>query len=160
MKKSTLIILFLTGLLLSSKSNAQLINQLKNYGRLVGIFDGRTPCQGLAQQLEIETRPECIKIKWRLALFNDSLTGKPGMFQLWGFVYRHDAPITGKWNIEKGTATDPDGIVYRLDVEGHRPLYLQKLDDNILYFLTQQKKLMIGNMDFSFALNRVHKELQ
>jgi hypothetical protein len=39
--------------------------------------------------------------------------------------------------------------------DGKPALFLQKGDDNVLYFLDPEKKLMTGNYDFSYALNRV-----
>lgn len=153
MKKNLFIFLFGAGLLLNFKSNAQHSQQLKNHGHLYGVFDGRTPCGGLADQLDIQILAECIKLKWRLALFTDSITGKPEDFQLWLTNYRDD-PLKGKWSIEKGTAQDPNATVFRFVVDEHRPLYLQKGDNNILFFLSPDKKLMIGNRDFSYTLNR------
>jgi len=99
----------------------------------------------------------CIKIKWRLILYKDSITGNPGTYSLQGFVYKKDNPRTGKWHIVKGTKASPDAMVYRLDQVGREPLFFQKVDDNILFFLDQEKNLMVGNRDFSYTLNRVKK---
>jgi hypothetical protein len=70
-------------------------------------------------------------------------------------VYKKENPRTGTWHIEKGTKTNREASVYRLDQDGKPPIFLQKLDDNILFFLDQNKNLMIGNRDFSYTLNRV-----
>jgi hypothetical protein len=142
------------GLLIVSPCTAQLIPQKKP---LVGIFDGRTPCQELAGMIQETTTPECTKIKWRLALYKDSVTGKPNGYQLWGLIYRNERPREGQWQIVRGTKADPDAIVYRLDLEGKPSLFLQKGDDNVLFFLDAAKKLLVGNRDFSYTLNRVSK---
>jgi len=131
----------------------------KTAGIVVGVFDGRTPCQELASQLKEKTTPECIKIKWRLTLYQDSPGSPSGNYELLGFVYKKDTPRTGRWHGIPGTFVNPEAIVYQLDQEGGSPLYLQKGDDNILFFLDQDKKLMVGNRDFSYTLNRINKQL-
>ncbi len=131
----------------------------KTGNSLVGVFDGRTPCQDLAKQLNEKVTSECIKIKWRLILYKDSITGNPGTYELLGFVYKKDTPRVGKWHIIKGTKANPQAIVYQLDQEGREPLFLQKGDDNIFFFLDQEKNLLVGNRDFSYTLNRVNKNL-
>ena len=98
---------------------------------------------------------ECTKIKWRLTLYKDSVTGNPDTYGLLGFVYKKDNPRIGKWRIIKGTKANPEAIVYQLDQPGREPLFLQKGDDNILFFLDQGKNLLVGNRDFSYTLNRV-----
>jgi hypothetical protein len=122
---------------------------------LVGAFDGRSPCQELAKQLQELTIPECIKIKWRLILYNDSVTGGPGTFILWGYIYRNESAARGKWHIIKGTRVNPTAIVYQIDLPGKDPLFFQRGDENVLFFLDKEKNLMVGNRDFSYTLNRI-----
>ncbi len=126
----------------------------KAAGNIIGVFDGRTPCQDLAKQLNENVTTECIKIKWRLILYKDSITDNSGTYNLQGFVYKKDNPRIGKWHIIKGTKVNPEALVYQLDQTGRKPLFFQKGDDNILFFLDQQKNLMVGNRDFSYTLNR------
>ena len=153
--KHTILLLLLSFCLLQSKP---CISRLTKKGNsLVGIFDGRTPCQDLAKQLNEKITSECIKIKWRLILYKDSITGNPGKYELQGFVYKKNNPRVGKWHILKGTKADPEAIVYQLDQQGRESLFFQKGDNNILFFLDQEKKLMVGNRDFSYTLNRVEK---
>ncbi len=121
---------------------------------LVGVFDGRTPCMDLASQLNESVTSECIKIKWRLTFYKDSLTNQPTTYELIGFVYRKGNPRKGEWKIIKGTKSDPEAVVYQLDRSGGVPLFFQRGDENILFFLDQEKELMVGNRDFSFTLNR------
>lgn len=129
----------------------------KKFNALAAVFDGRTPCQDFAKQLHEKVTIECIKIKWRLTLYKDSVTGDPSTYNLQGFIYKKDNPRVGKWHIIKGTKANPEGIVYQLDQQGKEPLFLQKGDDNVLFFLDQEKNLMVGNRDFSYTLNRVDK---
>lgn len=126
--------------------------------QLLGMFDGRTPCQELAQYLETPVNSECIKIKWRLFLYLHPDSQNSGTYELLGFVYEKKNPRLGKWHTTKGTKTNPDAIVYQLDYEGKKPILLQKGGNNILFFLDDEKSIMVGNRDFSFALNRVPRK--
>ncbi len=121
---------------------------------LIGMFDGRTPCQELAVQLKQETIPECIKIKWRLHIYRDATNSGKGTFILQGFTFKDQNKLTGEWNLIKGTSADPDALVYELVIPGRGNVLLQKVDDNLLFFLDQQKNLMVGNRDFSYVLSR------
>ncbi|MEP7143115.1 MAG: hypothetical protein ABI707_09610 [Ferruginibacter sp.] len=137
------------------QSGACISQPTKKGKALVGVFEGRTPCQELAKQLNEITIPECIKIKWRLVLYKDSTVVNTGTYQLEGFVFRKDNILKGKWYLTKGTKADPETIVYQLDHPLRKPIFLQKGDDNVLFFLDREKKLMVGNRDFSYTLNRV-----
>lgn len=122
----------------------------------IGTFDGRTPCHALAEQLNESVPTDCVKIKWRLVLYEDAQTHAPAHYELIGFARERGAPREGKWSITKGTAEDPEATVYKLEsVNGKPALYFQKADGNILYFLDAGKKLMVGNYEFSYTLNRV-----
>jgi len=122
---------------------------------LIGKFDGRTPCAELTAMLNEPERPECIKIKWRLTLYKDALKEGTGTYILEGSVFRGQNKLTGEWNTSKGTAANPDALVYELTIPGRNNLLFQKVDDNILYFLDQQKNLLVGGVYFSYVLNRV-----
>ena len=121
---------------------------------LIGKFDGRTPCQELAAILKQTTTQDCIKIKWRVILYKDEQNERTGTFILEGFVFRGEDKLTGKWQLTRGTAVNPDAIVYELVIPGRNNLFLQKVDDNMLYFLDLQKNLLVGNQYFSYVLNR------
>lgn len=155
--KYIILLIVCAGLVQSKQGTVQVSNKTEN--ALVGVFDGRTPCQELASQLNEKVTSACIKIKWRLTLYNDAITGKPGGYELLGFIYKKDKPRTGKWSISKGTPANPEAIVYQLDEPGGRTLFLQKGDDHVLFFLDQKKNLLVGNRDFSYTLNRIDKNL-
>jgi len=148
------IFLFILFAFLSKPAYSQ---QKENNKLLIGVFDGRTPCQELAKLLE-ETVPDCTKIKWRLTLYKDSASQTTGTYELIGFMRQKRGPRIGRWHITKGTAANPAAIVYHLEHVTQAPLLLQKADDNLFYFLDKDKKLLVGNRDFSYALNRVNKE--
>jgi hypothetical protein len=137
---------------ISLQGHGQNINNQHN--KLFGIFDGRTPCNVLSIYLNEPPRPECFKIKWRLTLFVDSISGKPTSYELIGLTYKKEKPRAGNWQILEGTYTDAKAIVLQLSETGRPPLLLQKGDDNILFFLDKDRKLLVGNKDFSYTLNR------
>lgn len=156
MKEIIVLVLISFSLLKPSQSFAQ---ALTNEKVLVGVFDGRTPCNELAGQINEKVTAECIKIKWRLTLYSDSMNGHQGEYELIGFVYKKNTPRLGKWSIRKGTKADPQATVYQLEIAGRATLFLLKGDENVLFFLDQELKLLVGNKDFSYTLNRIEKKL-
>jgi len=124
---------------------------------VIGYFDGRTPCQELAKQLNEPTIPECIKIKWRLTLYKNGADTTAGTYSLEGFKFRGDNILKGTWQIIKGSKTDPNAIVYQLyhSIKGN--LYFLRADDDVLFFLDNNKNIMVGNRHFSYALYRTLK---
>jgi hypothetical protein len=122
---------------------------------VLGVFEGRSPCQEIVRLLNATGRDACTKIKWRLILYQDPVTHAPTTFELGGFMWRHP-PRTGKWTILKGTKIDPNATVYQLDPDAPQGfLSFVKADDNILFFLDKDRNLLIGNIKHSYTLNRV-----
>ena len=119
-----------------------------------GVFEGRPPCQEIARQLKVSASAECIKLKWRLFLFQDK-NGQPTTYLLDGSFYR-EKNREGRWKISTGSKTDPTAVIIELDPDQPgKTFYLQKGDDNVLFILDEQKAFRIGNSDFSYTLNRV-----
>lgn len=131
---------------------------ISNHADLIGYFDGRTPCQEIAKQLNEPTIPECWKIKWRLTLYKNGMDTTAGTFSLEGFKFRGDNILKGKWNISKGTKADPNAIVYELHNALKGILYFLKADDDVLLFLDTKKNILLGNRNFSYALYRTFEE--
>jgi hypothetical protein len=122
---------------------------------VAGIFEGRSPCQELAKELNLPLPNDCFKLKWYLTLYQDATTHEPTTYVLEGTPYRK-APLQGKWSIVTTTKDHKNTIIYQLDTD--KPgisLLLQKGDDNVLFFLGSNKNLLVGNADFSYTLNRV-----
>jgi hypothetical protein len=120
-----------------------------------GAFYGRSPCQALAKMLGVEKRPECTKAKWRMVLYCDPATRKPTTYRISGLAYRDRV---GKWAVLRGTNQNPTAVVYRLDPD--QPdgfLNFLRVDENVLYFLDREGKAMVGNGDYSYAMNRLDK---
>ncbi len=127
-------------------------------------FTGSTPCTREAGPLPgMLTGIECDYMKWEMVLYNDSTyqlncrygTGVPNTNTLKSGGTKLER--SGKWSIGRGTATDSSATVYRLAADKpHAPLYFQKLDDNLLHLLNNDKSLMIGTSGWSFTLSRAN----
>lgn len=123
---------------------------------IFGAFYGRTPCQALAKMLGVEKSPECTKAKWRMVLYCDPATRKPTTYRISGLAYRDRV---GKWAIVSGAKDNPTAVVYQLDPDQQGGfLNFLRLDENVLYFLDRDGKAMVGNIDHSYAMNRLDKE--
>lgn len=117
---------------------------------VLGVFDGRFPCAEIHRDWKLPARPECQKLKWSLALFQDPETQQPTTYSL------NQGKRTGKWAIVRGTPTDPEAIVYQLDSDKPEvSVYLLKGDDDVLFVLDQQRNFRVGNAYLSYNLNRV-----
>ena len=113
------------------------------------VFEGRTPC-GVPHI--IEPGKECYKLKWYLVLY-PTKTNEPATYRILGTPYRReDGGKKGNWKITTGK----DGrIVYQLNDENENPfIYLLKLDEGVLMFTDAKGNLLVGDHDFSYALNR------
>jgi len=165
MKHFSIIIAITFSFLIIDKSTAQTaardnkLSQSFTYHRPIpkgpsvyGIFEGRPPCREIAKQVDSPATAECEKIKWRLVLYQDSITKQPSTYQLLGRYL----PSAGTWKIIHGTRFDPGAEVYQLTLA--KPgtyFYFLKGDDNVLFILDENKELRTGNQDFSYTLNRV-----
>ncbi len=110
------------------------------------IFVGRTPCGSLPQN------NPCYKLKWKIVFYGDPAKNLPGRCIVYATPYRKEGGKRGTWKIVPG---DNGKIFYHLLDESGRPyLYLQKADDNILLFTDASGKILIGDQDFSYTLNR------
>jgi hypothetical protein len=119
-----------------------------------GIFDGRTPCQGIARELGVAARPGCWKAKWRLTLFQDANTRQPARYRLEGTLYG-SRPREGSWRITRGTPALPDAEVYELSrTNGEPAALLLKGDDRVLFFLDGHRRPLTGNARNAYTLDR------
>ena len=117
-------------------------------------YDGRTPCKipGL-----LPASQECYKLKWRIIFYADAGKKEPGSYKIWGTNWRKEGDKTGNMKIIKGSN---NGIMYQLnDDDGKGFLYLLKLDEHILVFTDANGKLLVGDEDFSYTLNKIAPKL-
>jgi hypothetical protein len=80
-----------------------------------GVFEGRSPCHGIARELKIPQHAGCLKVKWRVTLYQDPETSAPTTYRAEGSLHRERAR-EGAWSIIRGATTDPSAIVYQLNL--------------------------------------------
>jgi RNA polymerase sigma factor (sigma-70 family) len=128
-----------------------------------GVFGGRSPAQRIGQELKMTEFETCPRIKWRLTLFQAAGTHAPTTYRMEHSLRPKEVregkatavPREGNWTVIRGTASDPTAVVYRLDATKDEPaLFLLRGDDNVLFFLDQGGRPLVGNADFSYTLNR------
>jgi hypothetical protein len=118
-----------------------------------GVFAGRSPCQGIAEELDIPVSVACVRAKWRVTLYQDPRAGTPTTYKVEGSLFKQ-GPRQGTWTLTRGTPQDPEAVVYRLaPSETQRELLLLKGDDGVLFFLDRERRPMVGHADFSYTLN-------
>jgi hypothetical protein len=118
------------------------------------IYEGRTPCLEIARDAKLEVTNDCFKLKWQLILNRDSVTLAPTTYQLLT-TYQRQREIKGYWTIIKGTAANPNAIIYQLDPDiPEKSISFFVADENTLFFIDKNNRLFTGNQDFSYTLNR------
>jgi hypothetical protein len=130
------------------------ISPLATGPTVFGVFEGRTPYQGIARELGRPENRGGLKVKWRVTLFQNPETRTPTTYKVEGSLYRQGGR-EGTWSIVRGTRTDPNAVVYKLDAtQSDGVLLLLKGDDDVLFFLNQEQQPLVGHADFSYTLNR------
>lgn len=125
----------------------------------VGIFEGRTPCNHDLTSINDLTPEGCQGIKCQLILLQDVLTHTPATFILRTvYVGKGDNKysITGKWKMMRRSPADAT-IIYQLVPDpdkSNTSLLLLKGDDNILFFVDNHSRLLVGNNYCSYTLNK------
>lgn len=138
----------------ASPSESYTISPVGTGPAVFGVFEGRSPCQGIARELKIGVNAGCIKVKWRVTLYRNPKTLDPTTYKLEDSFHRR-AAREGTWKIIPGTETDPNAIIYELaPTKTEAALLLLKGDDNVLFFLNQNRKPMVGHAEFSYTVNR------
>jgi hypothetical protein len=113
------------------------------------IFDGRTPCHVPGV---VAPGTPCYKLKWRVILYADAAKDEPAGYKIIGTAWRTQEGKKGDWKIINGKN---GRTIYQLNDENGKGLvYLLKLDENILVFTGANGKLLVGDKDFSYTLNR------
>src|SRR5437773_6375915 len=138
----------------SQPATSYKISELATGPTVFGVFEGRTPCKGIARAMNIPLHAGSIKAKWRVTLYQNPETRAQTTYKLEGSLFRSE-PREGNWTIVRGTDKDPNAPVYHLaGKEADSALFLLKGDDNVLFFLDQNRDPLVGNCDFSYTLNR------
>lgn len=135
-------------------------HKMPNGPEVYGIFEGRTPCREISEQLGDHKPSDCERLKWQLTLYKDPATQNPTTYLLETGLFNR-SPMKGKWRITRGTRAHPSAIIYVL--EAARPgkqLYLFKGDENVLFILDEKQDFQTGDQHLSYTLNRVKKVLR
>lgn len=111
------------------------------------VFQGRTPC---IEYENVKHKSDCYKLKWYIVLYADTKTKQPAAYSLRGTVIDHKTK-KGTWTIN--TSNEGKTIVHLLS-ENKQSLYFLMPDENILLFTDAEGKLLVGDKDFSYTLNR------
>lgn len=115
-----------------------------------GVFEGRTPAQGIARDLKIDTDRNRFKVKWRVTLYQNPETKAPTTYKVESSFHR-DGRREGTWSVVDGEG----GKEYHLAAtKTESALRLRRGDDNVLFFIGTDRKPKVGNEDFSYTLNR------
>ncbi len=119
------------------------------------IFEGRTPCQKFAALNHMNVSPDCFKLKWRITLNRDPVTFKPTTYSIRKVVDNVPRDISGNWNIISGPPGFEGALIVQLDYDKPgESIFLLAGDENVLFFLSRENRLFVGNENFSFTLNR------
>jgi hypothetical protein len=130
------------------------VSSLSTGPDVYAVFGGRTPCQGIARQLNVRVPRGCSKAKWRLTLYRDPATRVPTRYKVEGSLFTGGAR-EGSWKIVRGLGEDSDALVYRLDATATQPeLLLLKGDENVLFMLNEARDPRVGHAEFSYTLDR------
>jgi hypothetical protein len=142
-------------LVMSAPDMSYNISSLATGPEVFAVFEGRSPCHGIARELKLPQHAGCSKVKWRVTLFQDPQTSAPATYKVEGSLFRR-AAREGTWTLSRGSATEPNAIIYQLNATQTQPaLFLLKGDDNVLFILDQNRVPMVGHQEFSYTLNRV-----
>jgi hypothetical protein len=119
---------------------------------VLGVFEGRTPCHELVFEFaNMALYPGCLKIKWKLTLYQDQTTGAPITYLFQGTRTLRE----GTWAIRRGTDSDPEAVVYQLQLDNAGPpVSFLKADENHLFLLDRELNFLVGNALFSYTLSR------
>ena len=112
------------------------------------VFGGRTPCVEIAREQMIPVTDDCFKLKWKLTLNRDPVSGSPTTFNLQR-TFRRPEPLVGKWRIVK----DAGAVIYRLEASDGSTMSFQRIDDS-LFFLDTAGRLLKGNGEFGYTLDK------
>jgi len=147
-----------TSMAASAPDMSYKISSLATGSNVFAVFEGRSPCHGIARELKLPQHAGCTKVKWRVTLYQNPETSAPTAYKVEGTLHRQ-SPREGTWSIVQGAKTDPNATVYQLNpTTTEAALWLLKADENILFFLNQHREPLVGHAEFSYTLNRVARK--
>jgi len=141
-----------------SSSTPLVIPPIPEGSTVLGVFEGRTPCDTVVFEFTgIPPHEGCLKVKWQLTLYQVQNTNAPATY-----LFRGTGTIrTGTWTILHGTKSDPDAVVYQLRPDDSEQFTsFLKADDNHVFLLDGELNLLVGNALFSYTLSRTDKDVK
>ena len=127
---------------------------------VMGVYLGRTPNDHAARAFNKIIAPEGQITKWRLTLYQDSITHRPTTFKLETLYVGtgNDSHVnTGRWELVMGWEKDPEARLYILNLDPSQPssrlIFLQG-DGNVLFMLDDNYNFKVGNDYAAYTLNR------
>lgn len=115
-----------------------------------GVFDGRTPCGDVANEFTEFPAQGCEKVKWRLTLVRNPATGQPTTYLYQGTRTTR----RGTWRIEQGAGPERR-VLYHLEYGSPaKVLSLLSVEGNVLLLLDRNRRVLVGDASWSYALNR------
>ena len=141
-----------------SSSSPLVIPAMPAGSTVLGVFEGRTPCNKVVFEFTgIAPHERCLKVKWQLTLYQNQDTGAPSTY-----LFRGTGTIrTGTWTILHGTKSDLDAVVYQLRADDSQQItsFLSVGDDH-LFLLDGELNPLVGNALFSYTLSRTDKDVE
>lgn len=64
------------------------ISRLATGSVVFAVFEGRSPCHGIARELNLPQHEGCHKVKWRVTLYKHPETSAPATYKVEGTFYR------------------------------------------------------------------------
>lgn len=120
---------------------------------ILGVFEGRTPCQDFLLEFTRDPAPGCQRIKWLLTFYQDPKTNNPTRY-VFGVAGREDSH-DGNWSIKRVIPSDSEAIIYQLTPDNsEQTISLLKVEDDHLFFLDGNMDLLVGNELFSYTLSK------
>lgn len=145
--------LFDSALAAAGSDESRTISPRSTGPTVFGVFEGRSPCGRIARELKINPGAGCMKVKWRVTLYQNPKTRQPTTYKIESTLHRR-GPRLGSWTIASGTDADPSRVVYRLAPAGtEAAILLLKGDENVLFFAGQNGLPLSGTAEFSYTLN-------
>ena len=123
-----------------------------------GVFEGRTPCRGVSHQMKLPEMDGCLKVKWRVTLYQDPATAAATTYK----VEHVASAACPRRDLEDSPATvrriGVGPLSARRDADRRRDPASEGRRQRLL-FVDEQFQPLIGTAEFSYTLNRVPSQV-
>lgn len=115
-----------------------------------GVFEGRTPCRGIAALLAIVPPDSCVKVKWRITLSQDPESSRPTRYRIEGSLHRQTAR-EGTWSMTRATLGNT--VIRLAATAAEAEMQLLVGDADVLFILDDSGHPIVGHALHSYTLN-------